>query len=112
MSEDADAKVGAISLWASILGIVVPILIAFLVHLFVKTNDGTYYTLCSLLFVGAELIALVTGIIGRKSAAGKGGLGIALVCVLLIALSIPMFVVRPVAVVKQPDQQQPVRSQQ
>ncbi|MGA0447745.1 MAG: hypothetical protein ACO3M2_13165, partial [Pseudohongiellaceae bacterium] len=95
MNETADNKVGAISLWASILGIVVPILIAFLVRLSVKTNDETYYMLCILLFVGAEMIALITGIIGRKTAAGKAGIGTSLVCVLLTALAITMFTSRP-----------------
>ena len=109
MNENADNKVGAISLWASILGIVVPILIAFLVRLFVKTNDETYYMLCILLFVGAEMIALITGIIGRKSLAGKAGIGISLVCVLLTALAIPMFTARPSE--HRPDRQQPTTSE-
>ena len=110
MNENADTKVGTISLWASILGIIVPILIAFLVRLFVKTNDELYYMLCILLFAGAELIALITGIIGRKSPAGKAGMGIALVCVLLTVLAIPVFSVRQVE--HRPNQQQPERSQQ
>lgn len=97
MNEETDrAKVGTISLWASIGGIVVPILIALLVRLLVKTNDEPYYMLCFLLFAGGELIALITGIIGRKSPAGKAGMGISLVCIVLIALAIPLFSRRPV----------------
>ncbi len=110
MNENGDARVGTISLWASILGIVVPVLIAFLVRLFVKTNDEPYYMLCFLLFAGAELIALITGIIGRRSAAGKAGMGIAIVCVVLTALAIPIFTVRGVE--QLPSQQQPARPQQ
>ncbi len=97
MSDDnGGVKIGAISLWASILGIAVPIVIAFLVRVFVKANDQPYYMLCCLLFAGAELIALVTGIIGRKSSSGKAGMGISLACVLLTALAIPMFSARRV----------------
>jgi hypothetical protein len=111
MNDDADNKIGTISLWASILGIVVPILIAFLVGLFVKVNDEPYYMLCILLFAGAELIALITGIIGRKAVAGKAGLSIALVCVLLTVLAIPFIFVQNAAPT-QPSDQHPVRSQQ
>ena len=110
MNEETNGmKVGIISLWASIGGIVVPILVAFLVRLFVKVNDEPYYMLCILLFIGAELIALITGIIGRKSPAGKAGMGIALVCVVLTALAIPMFIVSPGG--QRPGQQPPMESQ-
>jgi len=107
-----ESKVGTVSLWASILGIIIPILVAFLVRLFVKVNDEPYYILCCLLFVGAELIALVTGIIGRKTASGKAGMGISLVCIILTALAIPLLTVgkvesRPVQNRPQPSQQSP-----
>ena len=89
MDEETDkATIGTISLWTGMGGIVAPILIAFLVHFCVKLNVAPYYMLCVLLFAGAELIALVTGIIGRKSPAGKAGLGISLVCIALVALAI------------------------
>jgi len=99
MNEETDgAKIGTISLWASIGGIVIPILIAFLVRLFVKVNVEPYYMICCLLFAGAELIALITGIIGRKSPAGKAGMGIALVCVVLTALGALYLTARVVVV--------------
>ena len=107
MNENADVKVGAVSLWASILGIVAPILIALLVQLWVKTNDEPYYRLCLLLFAGTELIALVTGIFGRKSTAGRAGLGIALACVALTAVAIPMLTFSQVN--ERSSQQQPAR---
>ena len=84
MKNTANSTVGMISLWASILGIVVPVLIAFLVRIFVKENDDPYYTLCVLLFAGAELVALITGILGRHTLPGKAGLVISLVCIILI----------------------------
>ena len=105
MNENADTKVGTISLWASIGGIVIPILIAFLVRLFVKVNDEPYYMLCILLFAAAEIIALVTGIIGRKSAAGKAGMGISLACIILTTLAVPCLCIsRPVQVQQQTQQ--------
>lgn len=106
--ETNGTKMGTISLCASIGGIVVPILVAFLVRLFVKVNDEPYFLLCILLFVGAELIALITGIIGRKSPAGKAGMGISLVCVLLTVLAIPMFMVSPGG--DRPEQHRPTES--
>lgn len=110
MTEEVNgSKIGAVSLWASILGIIVPILVAFLVRLFVKVNDEPYYILCCLLFVGAELIALVTGIIGRKSPSGKAGMGISLVCIILTALAIPLLTVSKVE--SRPVQNRPQPSQ-
>jgi ABC-type iron transport system FetAB permease component len=94
MSDTEKAKIGTLSLWASILGIVIPILIAFLVRILVKVNDEQYYMLCILLFAGLELIAFITGFIGRKSPAGKAGMSISLVCTVLVVLALPMFVVQ------------------
>ena len=106
MNEESDrSKVGTISLWASILGILIPILIAFLVRLLVKVNDEPYYILCCLLFAGAELIALITGIISRRTPSGKAGMGISLVCIILTALAVPYFCVeRPVHAPQQSQQ--------
>lgn len=89
MTEELDrSKVGLVSLWASVCGVVVPILLAFLVRIFVKGNDEPYYILCCLLFAGGELVALVTGIIGRRSASGKAGLWISAVCLAVTVLAV------------------------
>jgi hypothetical protein len=89
--ENGGTKVGAVSLWAGVGGIIVPILIAILGRLFMKTNDEQYNILCLLLFAGAEWIALVTGIIGRRSAYGKAGLCISSVCVVATVLAVGLF---------------------
>ena len=94
--EAGGTRVGIVSLWASILGIVLTIIVALLVRSFVNGDDEPYYMMCVLLFVGMEVIGLITGIVGRKSPAGKAGLGISLVCVVLTLLAIPIFMVRPV----------------
>ncbi|MCK4982193.1 MAG: hypothetical protein KAS17_04665 [Victivallaceae bacterium] len=91
MSNKKHDTVGKISLAIAVGGIVVPILIAFLVRIFVKTNNEPYYMLCCLLFAGLEVIGLITGIVGRRSACGKAGLIISAVCTVLAALAIPYF---------------------
>lgn len=96
MNEDlGKSKIGSVSLWTGILGFVGPILIAFLVHSFAKTNPAPYYLLSFLLFMGLELVALITGIIGRKSPCGLAGMIISIVCtaltVLTMLLAVPFF---------------------
>ncbi len=91
MSDIGESRIGAISLWASISGIVVPIIIALLVRLFVRADHGTYHMLCVFLFVGCELVAVVTGIIGRRSASGKAGLSISTICIVLTLLFATVF---------------------
>ncbi len=96
MNEDlGKSKIGCVSLWTGSLGIVGPILLAFLVHSFAKTNPAPYYLLSILLFMGLELVALITGIIGRKSPCGLAGLIISIVCttltVLAMLLAVPFF---------------------
>ncbi len=76
MSDHSMTKLGMISLRLSILGVVVPIVVAFLSHTFVEDDLKPYYTLCVILFLGLEFIALVCGIVGRSNPAGKAGLGI------------------------------------
>ena len=112
MSENNNTRIGTISLWASILGIVVPIFIAFLVRIFVDGNDEPYYMLCCLFFAGVELVALVTGIIGRRSPSGKAGLSISAVCVVVTVLAIAFFVFfTPVRMVEHAPLEQTDRSQ-
>ena len=104
-----NSTIGTISLWASIAGIIVPILVALLVRMFVKGNDEPYYMLCCLLFAGVELVALVAGIIGRRSPSGKAGLSISAVCIVITVLVILAFT--PVKRVERAPVQQTERSQ-
>jgi hypothetical protein len=91
MSDIDNTRVGTISMWASISGIVVPIIIALLVRVFVRADHGTYHILCVFLFVGCELVAFVTGLIGRRSVSGKAGLSISIICIVLTLLFATVF---------------------
>lgn len=112
MNEEAvGAKVGVVSLWASILGIVVPILIAVLVLFFARANHVPLYQLCLILAAGTELIALITGIIGRKSLAGKAGMWVSLVLIVTSALAVFLLSATPHQPVEDGPQVAPERSQ-
>ncbi|MCX7008289.1 MAG: hypothetical protein NTY53_13755, partial [Kiritimatiellaeota bacterium] len=93
--ENGRSSVGIISLVCSMLGIVLPIVLGFLAYRFGGQVVWPYFLLCILLFIGLELIALITGIIGRKSPAGKAGMIVSIVCatltLLAIILVIPLF---------------------
>ena len=88
MNDNSESKLGVISLRFSILGILIPVVLAFLTHLFVEGDLKPYYTLCFLLFAGFELIALISGVIGRSSPAGKAGRGISSVFIALGILAV------------------------
>jgi hypothetical protein len=79
MADDSDS-VGRASLWTAIVGIILPIALAILISVAVESSKrrDTAYGLCAVLFVVAELIALVCGFVGRRTKAGKTGLAIAL----------------------------------
>lgn len=49
------------------------------------------YALCILLFVGLEIIAFITGVVGRRSPYGKAGLGASFVLLLLSTFFVPLF---------------------
>jgi len=83
MNDSGNSKVGTISLRASIAGIVVPVLVAFLVLIFAKRNPSPYFTLCAVLFAGLELVALVTGAIARREPSGRAGLVISALCIIV-----------------------------
>jgi len=109
--ENGASKIGRISLWAGVLGVIVPVVIALVVRAVAGEGAETYYLFCFLLFAGAELTALVTGIVGRKSPYGKAGLGISCACIVVTALAIPAFTVRrgepvPTETQSSPDQGQ------
>jgi hypothetical protein len=81
-------SLGKASLWTSIVGIVLPVCLAVLVAIFLNRpvlgqDPGVAYSLCGLLFVMLELIALGCGIAARRTATGKAGLVIGLSALLL-----------------------------
>jgi len=84
-------RVGLLSLVMAILGCVVAILI-WLTFLLMeaKLDVMPNYSLCVLVLVGFELIALATGIVGWRSPYGKAGVGIAVLIFALVAFLVPM----------------------
>jgi len=89
--DNGRSSVGVTSLVCSILGIILPILLGFLALKF-DGHARLYILLCILLFIGLELIALITGIIGRKSASGKAGMIVSIVCTTLTLLAIILII--------------------
>ena len=85
-----DERLGRISLWTSIVGLVLPVLLAMVFAVLLERNilrePGTYYGLCLLLGGVIELAALGCGLGARRTAAGKTGLFISLASLLLLVL--------------------------
>jgi hypothetical protein len=85
-----DERLGGISLWTSIVGLVLPVLLAMVFAVLLERNilrePGTYYGLCLLLGGVIELAALGCGLGARRTAAGKTGLFISLASLLLLVL--------------------------
>ncbi len=79
-------NLGATSKWISILGIIIPILLLAVYGIRMKTSDRSFELISYALFVGMEFIALVCGILGRRTPSGKAGLWISLVCMLFAIL--------------------------
>ena len=85
-----DERLGSISLWTSIVGLVLPVLLAMVFAVLLERNilrePGTYYGLCLLLGGVLELAALGCGLGARRTVAGKTGLFISLASLLLLVL--------------------------
>src|SRR5882757_938644 len=104
-----DERQGRISLWTSILGLVLPVLLAMVFTVLLERNilrePGTYYGLCLLLSGVLQLAALGCGLGARRTGAGKTGLFLSLASLLLLVLGMA-FTVGSVRIA--PVQQQPV----
>jgi hypothetical protein len=85
-----DERLGGISLWTSIVGLVLPVLLAIVFAVLLERNilrePGTYYGLCLLLGGVIELAALGCGLGARRTALGKTGLFISHASLLLLVL--------------------------
>ena len=85
-----DERLGGISLWTCLVGLVLPVLLAMVFAVLLERNilreAGTYYGLCLLLGGVLELAALGCGLGGRRTAAGKTGLFISIASLLLLVL--------------------------
>ncbi len=94
MSEDGKNKLGMLSLILAIGGVAIPIALALLLVIIEwLTKLGPPYFLCVLLFVGLQIIALVTGIIGRQSPFGKAGMVVSATLLVLTAIAAPFLMV-------------------
>jgi hypothetical protein len=87
-----NASLGTASLWTSIIGIVLPGCLAVLVALLFKPPEPVHgiRTICWLLFVILELIALGCGIAARRTATGKAGLAISSTCVVILLVLVAL----------------------
>ena len=85
-----DERLGRVSLWISMVGLVLPVLLAMVFAVLLERNilrePGTYYGLCLLLGGVLELAALGCGLGARRTGAGKTGLFISLASLLLLVL--------------------------
>jgi tRNA A-37 threonylcarbamoyl transferase component Bud32 len=95
-AQDRDApvskanRVGLISLISAILGCALAILIWIIFWIMEeKLNMNPPYAVCVFIFLGLELIALVSGIAGWRSPYGKAGMGIAAFLLIVVALLVP-----------------------
>jgi hypothetical protein len=80
-------SVGRASQWLAVTGLVGPVVLAIALNFIAAAlrlgDDGRSFSLYALLFVLLEAAALVCGIVGRRSGAGKAGLAIAGVSLVL-----------------------------
>jgi hypothetical protein len=85
-----DERQGRISLWLSLVGLVLPVLLAMVFAVLLERNilrePGTYYGLCLLLGGVLELAALGCGLGARRTTAGKTGLFLSLAFLVLLVL--------------------------
>ncbi len=92
METESRNEIGKISLWAAIGGVVGPGALALLfILLDALTAASMSISLCVLLFVGLEVVALVTGIVGWSSPYGKAGLGASIILLAMTTLFVPVF---------------------
>jgi hypothetical protein len=99
-----DERLGRISLWTSIVGLLLPVVLMMVFAVLLERNIlhewGKFHGLCLLLGGVLELAALGCGLGARRTAAGKGGLLIAVVSVVLLmlvtAIAVPRVQMAPV----------------
>lgn len=97
MNEE-NGKISLISLWSAIGGFVIPVVFAIIFAILIDSGvlhgDGLLW-LCAFLFVGLQIVALVTGIMGRHTQSGKAGLILSAIGIFVAVLGILFFI--PVA---------------
>lgn len=94
INTNSTSNIGRMSLILAIGGVVLPIFVVLLLAIVEWLTDfDPPYMLCLLLFVALEIAALVTGIIGRRSACGKAGLTISAILLVLTAIGAPFLMI-------------------
>jgi hypothetical protein len=85
-----NAALGKASLWTSVIGIALPTSLAILVGVFLRDpkDQGLYFGLCVLLGVILEVVALGCGVAARRTPAGKAGLAISSIPLLMLVLGV------------------------
>ncbi len=82
------SRLGAVSLWTSLAGVIVVVVLALLTALLGSANVRPYYLAGFILFVAAECVALITGSIDRQSPSGRAGLSISSVSLAIAAVAL------------------------
>lgn len=94
--------ISKIALWFSILGLVLPVVLGMVVYIFrnsLKVDEAYLIVGCWLLGIVMELVAFGCGIAARRTAAGKAGIIISVISlVLTVMVFLAVFTVRPVPV--------------
>ena len=91
METQSKNEVGKISLYAAIGGVVGGAALGLLFVLVESLTEAQMpVSLCLLLFVGLEVVALVTGIAGWASAYGKAGFGASIILLGMTTFFIPV----------------------
>ena len=85
------SRVGLVSLISAIAGCAVASALWILFWLMEeKMNMDPPYALCTLILIGLEIIALVTGMVGWRSPYGKAGVGTAVLLLMVVAFLLPV----------------------
>jgi hypothetical protein len=91
METESRNELGKVSLWAALAGVAGAATIALLFILLEALTEAEMpFSLCLLLFVGLEVIALVTGIVGWSCPYGKAGFGASLILLATTTFFIPV----------------------
>ena len=70
---NSPSPIGRISLWTAVAGLVLPAVLGLIGNLLFRPSK-TFFVLNCALWIGLELVALVCGIVARRTTTGKAGL--------------------------------------
>ncbi len=94
MKQDGKNNIGKMSLFLAIGGVVLSIAVVLLLAIVESlTHFHPPYMLCFFLFVALEIAAFATGIVARRSPAGKAGMILSAILLILTAIGAPFFMI-------------------